>query len=49
MNIDKFIKKIDIDKDSFPSNNIYPFNIDIIKSFKTLHLNKKSDLMQILR
>ena len=37
---DLFIKKIDIDKDSFPSNNIYPFNIDIIKSFKTLYLNK---------
>ncbi len=35
-----FIKKIEIDTKSFPSNKIYPFNIDIIKNFKTINLNK---------
>lgn len=37
---DLFIKKIDIDKKSFPNTKIYPFNIDIIKNFETLHLTK---------
>lgn len=36
-----FIKKIDIDKESIPNKNIYPFNIKVIKNFKTLHLNKR--------
>ena len=37
---DLFIKKIDIDKESFPNNKIYPFNIDIIKNFNTINLTK---------
>lgn len=37
---DLFIKKIEIDKNNFPNNKIYPFNIDIIKNFKTLNLTK---------
>lgn len=36
-----FIKKIDIDKESIPNKNIYPFNIKVIKNFKTLHINKR--------
>ena len=36
-----FIKKIDIDKESIPNKNIYPFNIKVIKNFKTLHFNKR--------
>lgn len=37
---DLFIKQIDIDKESFPNNKIYPFNIDIIKNFNTINLTK---------
>ena len=37
---DLFIKKIEINTNEFPNNNIHPFNIDIIKNFKTLELTK---------
>lgn len=37
---DLFIKKIEIAKEDFPNMKQYPFNIEIIKNFKTLHLTK---------
>ena len=33
-----FIKKIKINKENFPSLDIYPYNIEIIKNFKELNL-----------
>ena len=35
-----FIKKIEIDHDQIPNQNIYPFNIEIIKKLKVLNLEK---------
>lgn len=35
-----FIKKIEISHDEIPNKNIYPFNIDIIKNFQILNLEK---------
>ncbi len=37
---DLFIKKIEINTQDFPNKKIYPFNIEIIKNFKTLTLSK---------
>ena len=35
-----FIKKIEISLNEIPDKNIYPFNIEIIKKFQTLNLEK---------
>jgi predicted ATPase len=35
-----FIKKIEIAHDQIPNQNIYPFNIEIIKKLKVLNLEK---------
>ncbi len=44
-----FIKEINIRKEDDPNSKVYPFNIDLIKNFKTLELTKPVTFLERIR